>query len=155
MIALTVAAVMAVVDWIGVVRRANRLRWVGKPGVMVALIVAALGSDGAPSAVKAWFVVALVLSLVGDVALLLSEPWFVVGLAAFLLAHLSYIAGMGRLDLHVPWGAVTLLVPLVMIGPPLLRAVRSEHVALFGPVVAYLVVISAMVVTAWRPRSRG
>jgi uncharacterized membrane protein YhhN len=91
-IALTVAAILAVIDWVGVVRGDQRLRWVGKPGVMIALIVAALLAQGAPSAVKAWFVVALVLSLVGDVALLLPEQWFLAGLVAFLLAHLAYVA---------------------------------------------------------------
>jgi uncharacterized membrane protein YhhN len=110
-IALTVAAVLAVIDWVGVVRGDQRLRWVGKPGVMVALIAAALLANGAPSAVKAWFVVALVLSLAGDVALLLPEQWFLAGLVAFLLAHLAYVAGMVQLDLHPPWGAVIVLWP--------------------------------------------
>ncbi len=93
--AFVVAGVLAVVDWIGVWRDDARLRWLGKPGVMVALIVAAVATDGAPSAVRAWFVVALVLSLAGDVALLLPERWFVAGLASFLLAHLAYIARHG------------------------------------------------------------
>jgi uncharacterized membrane protein YhhN len=148
-IALSVAVVLALVDWVGVVRRDQRLCRVGKPGVMLALIAAALQADGAPSAVKAWFVAALALSLLGDVALLLSDRRFIVGLAAFLLAHLAYIAGMARLDLHVPWGAVAVLVLVAFIAPPILRAVRSEHPTLFAPVVLYLVVISAMAITAW------
>ena len=145
-IALTVAAVLAVIDWVGVVRGDQRLRWVGKPGVMVALIVAALLAQGAPSAVKAWFVVALVLSLVGDVALLLPEGWFMAGLVAFLLAHLAYVAGMVQLDLHPPWGAIIVLVAVAVVGRRILGAVRSEYPPLFVPVAIYLVVISAMAI---------
>jgi len=148
-IALTVAAVLAVVDWVGVVRGDQRLRWVGKPGVMVALIVAAVLTDGAPSAVKAWFVVALALSLVGDVALLLPAQWFLAGLVAFLLAHLAYVAGMVQLDLHPPWGAVIVLVAVAIVGRRILRAVRAEEPPLLGPVTVYLVVISAMAIVAW------
>src|SRR6476659_1245289 len=126
-IALTVAAVLAVVDWVGVVRGDQRLRWVGKPGVMVALIVAALLAQGAPSAVKAWFVVALVLSLLGDVALLLPEGWF--------------MAGLVQLDLHPPLGAVIVLFAVAIVGRRILGAVRSEYPPLFVPVALYLVVI--------------
>ena len=135
-IALTVAAILAVIDWVGVVRGDQRLRWVGKPGVMIALIVAALLAQGAPSAVKAWFVVALVLSLVGDVALLLPEQWFLAGLVAFLLAHLAYVAGM-------------VLVAVGVVGRRILGAVRAEEPPLLGPVTIYLVVISAMAIIAW------
>jgi uncharacterized membrane protein YhhN len=148
-IALTVAAVLAVIDWVGVVRDDQRLRWVGKPGVMVALIVAALFADGAPSAVKAWFIVALVLSLIGDVALLLPEQWFMAGLVAFLLAHLAYVEGMLQLDLHAPWGAVIVLVAIAVVGRRILGAVRSGSPPLLVPVTVYLVVISTMAITAW------
>src|SRR3954452_24951792 len=126
-IALTVAAILAVIDWVGVVRGDQRLRWVGKPGVMVALIVAALLAHGAPSAVKAWFLVALVLSLVGDVALLLPEQCFLAGLVAFLLALLAYVAGMVQLDLHPPWGAIIVVVAAAVVGRRILRAVRVEE----------------------------
>ena len=41
-VAATAAAGLAVTDWVGVVRDDRRLRWIGKPGTMIALIVAAL-----------------------------------------------------------------------------------------------------------------
>ena len=147
--AFVVAAVLAVIDWIGVWRDDARLRWVGKPGVMVALIVAALATDGAPAAVRAWFVVGLVLSLAGDVALLLTERWFIAGLASFLLAHVAYIAGMVQLPLDWALGSLVVLAAVAIIGPPLLRAVRAGQPSMLGPVAAYLVVISAMAITAW------
>ena len=42
-----------------------------------------------------------------------------------------------------------MLAAAAVIGPPLLRAVRAGHPSMLGPVVAYLVVISAMAITAW------
>jgi len=146
--AFVVAAVLAVVDCIGVWRDDSRLRWVGKPGVIVALIVAAVATDGAPAAVRAWFVAGLALSLAGDVALL-PERWFIAGLASFLLAHVAYIAGMARLPLEWALGSLVVLAAAAVIGPPLLRAVRAGQPSMLGPVAAYLVVISAMAITAW------
>ncbi len=49
---------------------------------------------------KWWLVAAVGLSLAGDVFLMLSDHLFVAGLAAFLLAHLSYLALFSR---DAPW----------------------------------------------------
>ncbi|HEY8093822.1 MAG TPA: lysoplasmalogenase [Acidimicrobiales bacterium] len=148
-LAFALAAVLALVDWVGVIRVDRRFRWIGKPGVMLALIAAALLADSAPSAVRVWFVAALVLSLIGDVALLLPEHWFVVGLGAFLLAHLAYIGGMVQLDLEWAWGALLVVLGAALLGPIIVRAVKAGHPSLLAPVVVYLVVISAMAITAW------
>jgi uncharacterized membrane protein YhhN len=148
-VALALAGVLAVVDWVGVVRDDRRLRWIGKPGVMVALIAAALLAGEAPTAVRTWFVVALVLSLAGDVLLLLPERWFVLGLVAFLLAHVAYIAGLAQLDLHWTWWALAVVIADLLLAPRLLAGVRRIDPALAGPVLAYLLVISAMAMTAW------
>ena len=96
--AIAVAAVLAVTDWIGVATRRDAIRVIAKPGTMVALIVAALVLDPSAAAADArpWFVAALVLSLAGDVLLLLPERWFIGGLVAFLAAHLAYIVGLVR-----------------------------------------------------------
>ena len=147
--AFVVAAVLALVDWVGVWRDDARLRWVGKPGVMVALIVAAVATDGAPTAVRAWFITALVLSLLGDVALLLPDRWFIAGLTSFLLAHLAYIAGMVQLPLEWSVGVLVVPVAVIVIAPTLVRAVRATSPDMVAPVLAYLGVISAMAITAW------
>jgi uncharacterized membrane protein YhhN len=147
--AFVVAAVLAVVDWVGVWRDDARLRWVGKPGVMVALIVAAAATDGAPSAVRAWFITALVLSLLGDVALLLPDRWFIAGLTSFLLAHLAYIAGMVQLPLEWSVGVLVVPVAVIVIAPTLVKAVRDTSPDMVAPVIAYLGVISGMAITAW------
>jgi uncharacterized membrane protein YhhN len=92
-----------------------------------------------------------VCSLVGDVFLMLPSDRFVAGLAAFLAAHLAYTAGfvvgpgsVGGLAI----GALITAVVAIPLGVHLVRAVRASAPAVVTPVVAYTVVISAMVASA-------
>ena len=84
---------VAVVDWFAVATDRRHLEYAGQaaaPGGCSS--ASALSLDVAQPSVRAAVVVALVLSLVGDVALMLpGEHWFVFGLAAFLVAHLAYV----------------------------------------------------------------
>src|SRR5690242_1128107 len=89
---LAAAAIAAVGDWVAVARRDQRLEYVFKPLTTLLLLGAALAVDPDVPARRWWFVVALALSLVGDVSLMLGR--FVPGLAAFLVAHLAYIPGL-------------------------------------------------------------
>jgi hypothetical protein len=75
-------------------------RWdvVTKPLATILVIVLAAVVD-APAAARAWCLVALVLCLVGDVALMAVVDRFVIGLAAFLLGHLAFVGQMGALGL--------------------------------------------------------
>lgn len=162
------AVVAALADWTVVARDLGRIRYVTKPAVLVFLIGAALAIEPAAAtdgAVRSWFVVALVLSLLGDVFLMLpgAEPGsdgpdlFVAGLASFLLGHVAYIIGLWQLDPStgglLAAGAV-LVVLLPFIARPILVSVRtSDEPALFGPVLAYITVISAMVLSAGRSGS--
>ena len=57
------------------------LEYVCKPLTLGLLIGCALALDPADEAVRAWFVAALVLSLAGDVFLMLPQDLFVFGLA--------------------------------------------------------------------------
>jgi uncharacterized membrane protein YhhN len=118
---------------------------------MLALILAVTAADEAPASVRAWFVVALALSLAGDVLLLLPERWFLGGLVAFLGAHVAYIVGMATLDQSLPGvvaGFVLVFVGAAAVGRTLIRAVARREPVLRTPVAAYLVVISTMVVAA-------
>ena len=133
-----------------------------KPLTMVALIglASVLDVDGDDRAVLTWVVVALALSLVGDVFLMLPErseravatcSW--PGWPPFLLGHLAYVVGV----LARRCEAVRLAAGLVVGGargrhhrPPHRRAPsgRSDEPELGGPGTAYLAVISLMVVSA-------
>lgn len=164
---------VALADWIAVSRRAmdpasvgaRRAEYVAKPLTMVVLIAAALAIAHAQHA-SAYLVVtmvaALALSAIGDVFLMLPEDSpsadrnFVWGLAAFLLAHVAYIAAFVRLHAHAGYAISFVLTGLVLagalfatVGLPVRRAAGDEDPALAVPVLAYVTVISLMVVAAW------
>lgn len=96
---------------------------------------------------KTWLLIALVCSLVGDVALMF-PGYFIPGLLAFLLAHLAYIALLkqgqawfpSRRALVATLGLGAAMYAVLWVGglPPALRA----------PVAAYVVVISLMAAQA-------
>lgn len=151
-ILLIAALVVAAVDWWAVATDRRRLEYVAKPATMVVLIAAALAIDPADGTQRTWFVVALLLSLAGDVFLMLPKDLFVPGLASFLLGHLAYIAGLlsgPTSGTGLAVGLAIIAVALPLLGGRILRAVRSgDEPALLGPVALYVLVISAMVVSA-------
>nr|WP_289017304.1 lysoplasmalogenase [uncultured Ornithinimicrobium sp.] len=81
-----------------------------------------------------------------------SRRWFVPGLVSFLAAHVAYVVGLLLAPTSPGWmlvGLALVAAAAVAAVPRLARLRRGEHASLLGPVVAYLVVISAMVVTAF------
>jgi uncharacterized membrane protein YhhN len=147
-----VAAVAAVGNWIAVARDDKRLEYVCKPLTLAALIGVALLVDSDDPTVRAWFVAGLVLSLAGDVFLMLPRDLFVAGLGSFLLGHVAYIVGLLHADpsaAGLAVGAAVVAVVAAIVGRRILTAVRSgEHPELLAPVAAYILVISVMVVCA-------
>jgi uncharacterized membrane protein YhhN len=145
---LGAAAVFAIIDWVAVARGHMRVEHVAKPATLVALIGVALAVEGPEPAQRAWWLVALVFSLGGDVFLMLPRR-FVLGLASFLVAHLAYIGGFVTRDLHQP--SLILAVPLLVaatLGPRIVRGAHRQHRKLALPVTAYLLVITAMLMLA-------
>ena len=164
-VAFVVAGLFAVGDWYsrrpagwitagragGGTITATRLEYVCKPATLVALVAAAALLDPHVGSVRAWFVAALVLSLAGDVLLMLPKEQFVGGLAAFLVAHVCYIAGFVAGGLRAPALGIALVGTAVVLAPlarRVLRGVRANEPALTPPVVAYLVVIGTMLAAA-------
>jgi uncharacterized membrane protein YhhN len=149
---LVIAGLFAVGDWLAVARASKPLEYVCKPGALAALAGVALTLDPAHGDVRAWFVAALLLSLAGDVFLMLPQDRFVAGLASFLLAHLAYVVGLnlhgGSAAALALW-AIPVLVVTVVLATRFLRALASAgRRELVGPVIAYMAAISAMVVSA-------
>ncbi len=150
-----VASVFAIGNWYAVARSRKPLEYLCKPATLAALIVAATLLDPTVDAHtrRAWFVAALVFSLAGDVLLMLPRDLFVPGLAAFLVGHVCYLVGFW---VHGPSGPA--LIPAVVVTiavvAPLARRILGAITAGSEPdelrlaVVAYMVVISAMLVTA-------
>lgn len=145
----------AVLDWYAVGRGLRRLECAAKPLTMVALAGAAWSMGAGDTGSGRWLLAALVLGLAGDVFLLSdSEARFLAGLAAFLLGHLAYVTalrplGPQSLAAAAP-GVVLVLVLVAVVGRPVLSAIRRQGGAgLSGAVAAYMLVLGAMVVTAW------
>jgi len=148
-ILLIVAAISAAADWWAVHRGDDRREAMAKPIVILALIGAAATVDPVSNAMRWWFVVALVLCLIGDVALLPRLDAFVVGLGSFLLAHVAYVIGMLP---HVDsWplaivAAVIVAADLIVVGRPVLRGAPAP---LRIPVAVYFGAISTLVIVAY------
>lgn len=149
---LAAAVIVAAIDWWAVATDRRRIEYVAKPGTMVVLIAAALAIDLADGTQRTWFVVALVLSLAGDVFLMLPRDLFVPGLASFLFGHVAYIVGLlsgGVSYAGLGVAVVIIAVALPLLGGRVLRAVRAgDEPELTVPVTLYVLVISAMVVAA-------
>jgi len=149
---LALAAAAAVANWWSRAAGARTVEYVSKPATMVLLIGVALALDPRHADQRVWFVAALVLSLAGDVFLMLPSDRFVAGLASFLLAHVAYVVGIALYPgsaVAVAVAAVVVVAAAVAVGVPVVRgAARVGGGRLAGPVVLYMAVISAMVVSA-------
>lgn len=144
---------VAVCDWLAVAAANKPAEYVCKPLTMVVLIGAALALDPVDSTMRTWFVVALVLSMLGDVFLMLpdEERFFVPGLGSFLLGHVAYVVGLftGGVDrLALLLGIAIVVLAVVAVAPRVVRGARATDPRLGIPVAAYVGVISVMVAFA-------
>ena len=154
-VAFALAGVFAVGDWVAKARSQRVLEYVCKPATMAGLIVAAGALDPATDAHtrRVWFVAALVFSLAGDVFLMLPQDLFVPGLAAFLVAHVCYLAGFwssGPAGAALAVAVVVVVLVVAPLGRTILGAIAraGEPGSLRIAVALYMTVISAMLATA-------
>lgn len=152
-ILLIAAFVFAALQALAVWKNWLKLEYIAKPAVMLALFLwlfASVGLDGA----LLWFGLGILLSLVGDVFLMISlNRFFMFGLVAFLLAHVAYVIGF---NIPVPQISLWGIVFAVMIGIGGARVIRrildplpargQGH--LRAPIIAYGIVISVMLLSA-------
>lgn len=150
---LGVTFAFAFTDWWATWAQRPTVRFVAKPATLVALIGVAVTLDPVDPTIRTWMVIGLVLSLAGDVFLMLDEKWFVAGLGSFLLGHIAYIVGLQLAPRSWGWtlvGLAAVAVAVATVGRRVVQGVAAgEQRAMVGPVIAYLVVISAMVVSAF------
>lgn len=129
--------------------KTSPIRFVAKPIASLTFIAAGIERGGFDSAYGTILLIGLVLAAVGDVFLLGSTRGsFLAGLISFLLGHVAYVVGFLTLGTNIWWlvGSLALVVVLAAVilrwlGPHLEEAMK-------GPVLAYVAVISLMVVTA-------
>jgi len=151
-VALGAAAVSSAANLTAILRHDKRLEYAAKPTVMALLILVALLLHPASQAERACFVVAVALGLAGDVFLMLRHDYLVAGLLAFLAGHVAYIVGFrfGAFELGgLVVGAVIVTLTAALALRRILAALRAgDRARLQVPVVAYVVVISLMTVSA-------
>lgn len=149
---LVVTVLVMAADWWSRWRDDDRIEQWAKPLATVGVIGLALVS-GAPAGHVEVAVIALVLCLAGDVALMPRIDRFVLGLGAFLLGHLAFIVLFTRygVDEAVLAGVAAVLCGLLVatVGLVIVRGAAHHDAALQRPVLAYLVVISSMAVIGW------
>ena len=130
-----------------------RLEYIAKPAVMIALFIWLFTSVGL-NGVSLWFGLGLILSLAGDVLLMISlDRFFIYGLVAFLLAHAAYVVGFNiPLPEFSVWGIVFAV--MVSLGGSriirrILDALASKgQAAMRMPIIMYTMVISIMLLSA-------
>jgi len=131
-------------------RGPKALVYVFKPLTTALILLIALSVPDPPSQLYKWLIVAgLLLSLTGDVFLMLPGDKFIAGWGAFLLAHLAYIAAFisdGGLY-RAPW----LLLLGLAYGVVLLRILWPTLGRLRLPAALYMLVI---IVMAWQAAGR-
>lgn len=151
-IPLGIYLLVAILDWVAVAKSFKPLEYLAKPGAMIVLIawLASLGGLNPPAV---WFTLGLVLSLAGDVFLMLPDEKFVAGLAAFLIAHLCYTVGYNTTPLPINVVSAILLALVALVAIRLYRRIEKGLIAdgqgaLRLPVLLYSLVISVMLFSA-------
>jgi uncharacterized membrane protein YhhN len=150
---LAVTLAFALSDWWATWADRADIRRLTKPATLAFLIGVAVTLTPVDPTIRTWMVIGLVLSLAGDVFLMLPEKWFVAGLGSFLLGHIAYIVGLQLAPRSWGWTAVGLaavVVAIATVGRRVVQGVAAgDQRDMVVPVIAYLVVISAMVVSAF------
>lgn len=149
---LWLALAIAVVDWVATAKAWKALEYFAKPGVMVALLLWLWQISGVRGPIT-WFAAGLILSLAGDVFLMLPREQFIAGLFSFLLAHLAYLAGFNSTPPPINLASLALLALVALTGLQIYRRVAagleaSGNPSLKLPVMAYSGVISLMTFSA-------
>ena len=147
------AAALAVIDWYAVWRNWRMVEVVAKTATMLALL-GWLAQVGWGHAGLGWYAAALVFSLLGDIALLLSDRWFLAGLVSFFIAHLGYVVAFNQ---TIPPISVWLFVWVLAVYSAaivILRPVRAaleadpHHRKMVIPVMLYGSVLALMTYSA-------
>lgn len=152
---LFLAALSAIVEWIAIYKNWRKVEYFAKPGTLVFLLAWLLLTGELMHGLVHWFSIGLLLSLIGDIFLLLSNErrWFLFGLGAFLLAHIAYIIGFNSSP--PPFSGITFVVALIVLTTalPLVRrillgATQMGLRRLLLPVRIYAAAISLMLFSA-------
>jgi uncharacterized membrane protein YhhN len=147
------ALVFAALESLALWKKWTRLEYLAKPAVMVILFLW-LWTSTELSGASLWFGLGILLSLTGDVLLMISlDRLFMAGLVAFLLAHLAYLIGF---NIPIPeisaWGFFLAII-VGLGGVRVMRRIVTPLAAkgqarMRAPIIIYSVVISLMLLSA-------
>ena len=150
---LIAALVFAALEALALWKKWPRLEYLAKPAVMITLFLWLWTSTGLSGAAL-WFGLGILLSLTGDVLLMISlDRLFMAGLVVFLLAHVAYLIGF---NIPVPeisaWGFVLAII-VGLGGMRITRRILASltangHGRMRIPIIIYSVVISLMLLSA-------
>jgi uncharacterized membrane protein YhhN len=152
---LTLAAVVAVVDWWAVDRGRRPIEFVAKPMTMSLLVLVAAVAGDVPGDVRVALVMGALFGLGGDIALLgTGEAAFMGGLGSFAVGHVAYAVAALLLSFDLAWALPGVVFIVCLLGVRFTTqtvpgAQRRGGSVLAGAVVFYAAVISAMVIAAW------
>ena len=146
--ALTLSCILGLL--IAEKRESQQLKWIFKPLAALGFVAAALSLNAQAHGYGQAVIVALVLSLIGDVCLIPNAVgrWFLLGLSAFLLGHLGFAIAFIIRGVDPVWiGLAT--VPAVGLGVVIYRWLAPDVSAqMKRPVQAYVGVITMMLILA-------
>lgn len=128
------------------------LNFVFKPAATLAIIGWAWRRGADTPGLRRWVLAGLMLSLVGDIALLWPQQGFLPGLVSFLLAHLAYLVAFTRERRLADWWPAFALYAVVA-GAVLALLWPGVPAALRLPVAVYVVALASMAAQAlvlWR-----
>ncbi|MBE0680366.1 MAG: lysoplasmalogenase [Anaerolineales bacterium] len=150
---LIAAFVFAALEALALQKNWFKLEVFAKPGVMIALFLWLWTSAGLGGALL-WFGLGILLSLVGDVLLMISlDRLFLAGLASFLLAHIAYIIGFNTPLPGMNFFGIVFAVIIGLGGARIIRRILDRLPAagqgrMRAPIIIYSFVISIMLLSA-------
>lgn len=145
--ALTICALAALL--VAEARGSRRGRYAAKPLASLGFIAVGLAVGAADTRYGTLVLAGLVLGAAGDVALMFpGGRAFLAGLVAFLLGHLAYVVAFAEVAPPTAWATSPWALAPVLVAAIVLPWLWPHLGRMKGPVLAYLAVITAMVVGA-------
>ena len=136
---LLVPLFIALLDWTAVARHWQKLGYITKPGVILALLAWLWQATGFQGPLI-WFALGLFLSLLGDIFLMLPRQQFIAGLVAFSLALVCYLVGFNLnfppVDLPAVLVAFVVFLPSVQIFRRIATGLAENNLLTLKPAIA-------------------